>query len=84
MMSMLVMMLKFVMARFNLQSSISLNHNGITLPALIIIIIIVITLTIVIIITPIIVIVIVNIIIVTLAITISMTIANDWSSTLCI
>ena len=77
MMSMLVMMLKFVMARFNLQSSISLNHNGITLPALIIIIIIVITLIILIII-------IVNIIIVTLAITISMTIANDWSSTLCI
>ena len=83
-MPMLVMMLKFVMDRFNLQSSISLNHNGITLPALIIIIIIVITLTIVIIITLIIVIVIVNIIIVTLAITISMTIANDWSSTLCI
>ena len=77
MMPTLVMMLKFVMARFNLQSSISLNHNGITLPALIIIIIIVITLIILIII-------IVNIIIVTLAITISMTIANDWSSTLCI
>ena len=76
-MPMLVMMLKLVMARFNLQSSISLNHNGITLPALIIIIIIVITLIILIII-------IVNIIIVTLAITISMTIANDWSSTLCI
>ena len=84
MMPMLVMMLKFVMARFNLQSSISLNHNGITLHALIIIII-VITLIILIIFSPIIVIVIVNIIIVTLiAITISMTIANDWSSTLCI
>ena len=83
-MPMLVMMLKFVMARFNLQSSISLNHNGITLPALIIIIIItVITLIITIILTLIIVIVIVNIIIVTLAITISMSIANDWSSTLC-